>query len=314
MSRENSLSHKSSGSPSSKSHDSTSQDSNTKSSTQYFAIIPAAGIGSRMTSVESSQAKKTNSVPKQYIGLGDKSILEITLIKLLSLPWIDTVCVALHAQDIYWHHIYEQLSEAYKRRITFTTGGATRADSVLAGMKVINAKHSDWVLVHDAARPCVLASDIEQLKLTVTANYDSSARPICVGGILAAPVTDTIKQLKVYGPLAIDDAEGKAITETRAEKKSGMRAETRHQTPKTIDRNSLYKAQTPQMFIFSALQDAITACLQKNLEITDEASAIEHQENVSYLLVEASQQNIKLTYPDDLLMVEAILRNQSIVD
>lgn len=248
----------------------------------YFAIVPAAGIGSRM--------QNHGGVPKQYIALGvqsKKTILEISLTKLLSLPWIDKVCVALNSADEHWQSVFDNLPVALKAKLTTTTGGDTRADSVIAGMQALNAdtlgvNSSDWVLVHDAARPCVLANDINALKTAVELAHD--ANKDTVGGILTTSVTDTIKQ-----QLNASDA------------------------PSTIDRETLYKAQTPQMFLYSVLYEKLTYGLKHGLNITDEASAIESDESLNYLLIESSQKNIKLTQPDDLFMIEAILNQQGVL-
>lgn len=135
-----------------------------------IAVLPAAGIGSRM------QAE----CPKQYLTIGRHSIVEHAIHALLRHPRIERVIVAIGPED----RQFEQLPIARDPRVIVTEGGRQRADSVMAGLQL--AGDADWVLVHDAARPCLHADDLERL-LAITAHSK-------VGGILAAPVRDTMKR------------------------------------------------------------------------------------------------------------------------
>ncbi|WP_412724693.1 2-C-methyl-D-erythritol 4-phosphate cytidylyltransferase [Alteromonas sp. D210916BOD_24] len=138
---------------------------------RVVAVIPAAGVGSRM------QADR----PKQYLNLANKTILEHTIDALLNHEKIDDVIVAISPQDTY----FERLG-LHKLPITVVTGGAERADSVLSGLNTLN--DNDWALVHDAARPCISDEDITAL-LHIMCNAH------VVGGILATPVRDTMKRV-----------------------------------------------------------------------------------------------------------------------
>ncbi len=215
-----------------------------------LAVVPAAGIGARMNA----------EIPKQYLKLADKTILEHSLDRLLAVPAITQIVVALHSGDRYW----EQLPCSRNARIVTVTGGAERSDSVLAALGYLAAagRQDDWVLVHDAARPCVPVADIEQL-------LDSRDR-FPDGAILAAPITDTVKRG--------DDQ---------------CRVET------TVPRESLFRALTPQLFPRLALQEALAACQRQGISVTDEASALEHSGQRPGLVM-GSSANIKVTRPEDL--------------
>jgi len=153
-------------------------------------------------------------------------------------------------------------------------GGRERCDSVLNGLQALSpwAQENDWVLVHDAARPCVTTEAIQTL-ITSVGGHE-------VGGILAVPVSDTLKR-----------ADGKVISAT-------------------LDRRSLWQAHTPQMFRYSLLKESLERALANNFSVTDEASALEFS-GYQTLLVEDRRDNIKVTRPEDLAMAEAILAYQS---
>jgi len=224
---------------------------------ECWAIIPAAGIGQRMAS----------SVPKQYLNIGGKTILEHAAQPLLNNTHIKHVVFALHANDDQFSHLAFQDS---KHKIRKVIGGETRAHSVLNALEAIKSeiKPNDFVLVHDAARPCL--SDMDLTKLIDT------CLPHEVGGILAARATDTIKQVQ------------------------------RHEISCTLNRDNIWRAFTPQMFKFKILYDAIKHALQNSITITDEASAIESM-NFHPCVVEGSSRNIKVTCPDDIAIAEMYL-------
>ena len=158
------------------------------------------------------------------------------------------------------------------RDIAYCAGGATRADSVAAGLNALDAAPRDWVLVHDAARPCVPREDIQRLV--------ASVREAGVGGLLAQPLTDTLK---------------------RGDRAGRVQA--------TLDRASLWRAQTPQMFRIDALRRALARALGDGVRVTDEAAAMERA-GYPVQLIEGSAANLKVTYPEDFALAEFWLRRQ----
>ncbi len=231
-----------------------------KTTPRFFAVVPAAGIGKRMGSDK----------PKQYLPLLGKTVIEHTIATLLAQPLLERIIITTSAEDTHWR----TLGLLDNTRIDVVEGGAERCHSVLNGLKHLSnhVDNNDWVLVHDVARPCIAASDIQRL---IT---ELSSHP--VGGILAVPMSDTVKQV-----------DGKAITAT-------------------VDRSLLWRAQTPQMFRHQLLLESLTAGIEQGLSITDEASAIElagHQAEV----VEAMSANIKITRPEDLALAEHYLKKES---
>jgi len=213
-----------------------------------FIVVPAAGIGTRMQSL----------IPKQYLKIGSVGVLEATLIKLsyLKMP----IVVALSAKDM----LFSKINLPDGASITTVVGGKNRRDSVLNALTSLKniAKKDDWILVHDAARPLVKLKDLDLLVETLK-NDD-------VGGVLAAPIIDTIKQ-----------------------------SDNKDNVVATLDRSYLWKALTPQMFRFGMLLEA----LSKYSLATDEAQAIEKLGFVPKL-VASSASNIKITSPEDLAYAE----------
>jgi len=226
----------------------------------YWFVIPAAGIGARMNADK----------PKQYLSLHNKTIIEHTLERILQFPLLAGVVVAIGANDRYW----AQLPISKHPLIHTVEGGVERANSVLNALDYLQNKiaPTDWVLVHDAARPCVTLSAIKALCDNLP--YHAA------GGILAVPVSDTLKQV----------VQGNAIQAT-------------------IDRRSLWQAQTPQMFPYKLLRECLMQSLARNENITDEASALEIC-GYQPVVVEGRTDNIKITRPDDLLLAAFILHQQ----
>lgn len=229
----------------------------------YWLIVPAAGTGRRFGA----------ELPKQYLPLMGSTVMQCTLNRLSQLSLIKQIIVPIHAQD----KLAQQLSYQQAQKIQFVEGGAERADSVLAGLAAIadHAQADDWVLVHDVARPCVRLSDIEKLIQSV----ENEA----IGGILAAPVRDTIKQASINHSHIIA----------------------------TVPRQQLWQAFTPQMFRFGVLYQALIQTKQQSYGVTDEASAVEalgHQPR----LILGVHDNIKITYPEDLQLAEFLLRQQTL--
>lgn len=225
-----------------------------------IAIVPAAGVGSRM------QADR----PKQYLTIEGKTVLEHTVEKLLAHPLIKSVIVAVSEQDPY----YSTLSISQRQDVIRVSGGKERADSVLSGLDyVVKNQLAGWVMVHDAARPCVSLQDIDSL--VATASQHSC------GAILASPVRDTMKRAN-----ALQDIEH------------------------TVEREALWHALTPQMFKTEPLSQALSRALEQGVAITDEASALEWM-GESPALVQGSATNIKITQPEDLALAEFYLtRNE----
>ncbi|MCE9957184.1 2-C-methyl-D-erythritol 4-phosphate cytidylyltransferase [Aeromonas rivipollensis] len=219
------------------------------------AIVPAAGIGSRMGA----------DCPKQYLTLAGKTILEHTLGCLLSHPAIARVIVALAPHDGW----FEQLAVAADPRILRVEGGIERAYSVLNALHVAQGK---WVLVHDAARPCLCHGDLDKLIATAMA---------CDGAILGSRVRDTMKRT---------DGAGNIVA--------------------TVEREQLWHALTPQMFPTGTLKRALEEGLALGALITDEASAMERA-GFTVKMVEGRADNIKVTRPEDLSLAELFLQQQS---
>ncbi len=232
-------------------------------SDNYYLIIPASGIGSRM--------QNNANIPKQYLTLNNGlTILDQTLKTLLNIKQIKGCVVAISDKDDYFK---KSKFSKHSKLLTTAIGGAQRYHSVINALDALKpyARDSDWVLVHDAARPCVDPNDV--IKLINKLNNSS------VGGLLANKVVDTIKQAN------------NNITNT------------------TIDRSNLWQAQTPQMYRFGVLSEALNKALDDNVNITDEASSIEHI-GLSSVLVEADKKNIKITNPEDLDLANFYLQNK----
>ncbi|MEW6982285.1 2-C-methyl-D-erythritol 4-phosphate cytidylyltransferase [Colwelliaceae bacterium 6471] len=221
-------------------------------------VVPAAGVGKRMQSHR----------PKQYLSLHNSTILEHTVNRLLAHPSIDKVIIALSSSDEY----YQDTSLMNHPKVQTVVGGVERVDSVLAGIQAIDAQQYPWVLVHDAARPCVPLKDISTL---ITLCHESDQ-----GGLLAAPVRDTMKRT---------DDKNNVLT--------------------TVDRSALWHALTPQMFKVDELRTAIETALHNGIDITDESSAMEYAQLPSQV-VEGSSDNIKITRADDLTLAAFILTKQ----
>ncbi|MFT4993267.1 MAG: 2-C-methyl-D-erythritol 4-phosphate cytidylyltransferase [Paraglaciecola sp.] len=225
--------------------------------TQYPVVVPAAGVGKRM------QADK----PKQYLEIAGKTILEHTLETLHRHPLINEVVLVLSPQDPY----FSELAIADAPWLTVVEGGAQRSDSVLAGLQYL-PPGDRWVLVHDAARPCLSHQDLDSL-FNLAMHEE-------VGGILATPVRDTMKRAGENNLIAY-----------------------------TESRENLWHALTPQFFPLTQLRHALERAQLDKVAITDEASAIEYVGGKVKLL-EGSARNIKVTHPDDLLLAEFYLRQK----
>lgn len=222
--------------------------------TELTAIVPAAGIGSRMGA----------DCPKQYLQLAGQTILEHTLGALLSHPAIARVIVALAPHDRW----FDALPVATDPRVLRVEGGAERAFSVLNALHVAEG---GWVLVHDAARPCLTHGDLDRLIATAIQ---------CGGAILGSRVRDTMKRSDTMGNIL-----------------------------GTVDREQLWHALTPQMFPTHTLLRALEEGLALGATITDEASAMERA-GFTVRMVEGRADNIKVTRPEDLSLAGLFLSQQ----
>lgn len=226
------------------------------------AIVPAAGFGHRMKM----------DLPKQYLKIGKKTVLEHTLDKLLSCKAISRIILAIGHSD----NLFKTLTVARDPRIKSVIGGRTRADSVMSALSQIN--DNEWVMVHDAARPCVTQHDINKLIKTVFRYHQ--------GGILAIPIVDTVK--------LADKIQKNRIM-------------------KTVDRNLLWSAVTPQLFLAKELKISLEKAMKNNITITDEASAIEYNGGHP-LLVYGRRDNLKITLPEDLSLAKFYIHEQCSID
>ena len=221
-----------------------------------WIVVPAAGASRRVG----------GPVPKQYLKLLGRSVLEWSLRALLDHPATEGGVVVLADADADW----AGLPEALRRRVATATGGRESSYSVLSGLRALNAGDDDWVLVHDAARPCLDPQDLSRLI--------DACQGDAVGGLLAVPVADTLK-----------------------------RAGSGERVAATVAREGLWRAQTPQMFRLAPLRAALEQALAAGEAPGDEATAMERAGHAP-LLVEGSPFNIKITRPADLAFAEAVLR------
>ena len=209
--------------------------------------------------------------PKQYLSLAGQSIAERSLDTLTASNLFAAIVVAVNPTDDY----FDQLPIASQPLIERVDGGNSRAESVLKGLKALSgrADKNDWVMVHDIARPLVTVESLLRLSSAV-ADTD-------VAAILAAPIYDTVKQAS---------SDGERLPVIKA----------------TLDRQQLWAAQTPQMVRYGLLCEALSAALAANNTVTDEASAVEYL-GADVMVVENTQQNIKITTRDDLQMAAFFL-------
>ena len=225
-----------------------------------WVIIPAAGVGKRMAT----------DTPKQYLTLNNKTILEHTLSIFDAHNSISEIILVVSQNDEYWKSLDVKLSKP----LHLANGGKERCDSVLNGLKFLEGKANDddWVLVHDAARPCLRHEDLTLIL--------ESLQGSDTGGILAIPVKDTMK-----------------------------RSNTDNKITETVSRENLWHALTPQMFRFGLLKHSIELALNEGEIITDESSAVEFA-GYHPILVEGHADNLKITQPGDLALAAYYLIKQ----
>ena len=223
-----------------------------------WAIVPAAGIGQRMGGER----------PKQYLEVGERTILEQTLERLATSPAIRAVLPVIRADDGHWPAIRERLGHL-PNLLPTAQGGAERSDSVASGLEALGEiDDNDRVLVHDAVRPCIRDGDIQAVIGATTAEQ---------GAILAVPVADTLKRVAEDGRIQA-----------------------------TVDRSELWRAQTPQVFPAGALRRGIEAARSEGRAATDEASLLEPL-GFPVTVVAGREENIKVTKPEDLDWVARFL-------
>jgi 2-C-methyl-D-erythritol 4-phosphate cytidylyltransferase len=223
----------------------------------FHVIIPAAGTGSRMA----------QALPKQYVALAGKPMIAHTIQVFFNHPRIASIHLGLHPEDLFWRSL--PLEPASKLKLHYT-GGASRSETVLNTLLDIKCADDDWILVHDAARPGLTA--------TLLSNLLGELEHDPVGGLLALPVTDTLKQSDAFNHVA-----------------------------STIPRAHLWQAQTPQMFRCATLKNALE---RFNGAPTDEAQAVEAL-GLQPKLVQGELRNLKVTYPQDLALLEALFAKET---
>lgn len=223
---------------------------------RFHVLIPAAGTGSRMGV----------DIPKQYLSLLGKPVIQHAIEAFHGCVRISSVSVILHPEDKVFDTVVDR--GAFEKVQVYFSGGESRSATVLNGLLAMEGKvaANDWVLVHDAARPC--------LSLLLLNRLLDELEQDEVGGLLAIPLADTLK-----------------------------RADSLQRVARTESRDGLWQAQTPQMFRLDLLKSALQAA---NGAPTDEAQAVEAL-GLSPRLVVGELRNLKITYPQDLILAEAIL-------
>lgn len=229
---------------------------------RMWLVIPAAGSGERMG----------DTTPKQYLPLASQTVIRHALSAFAGHELISGIVLVLAPQDRWW----ASNDPGVGKPLILIDGGEHRCQSVLNGLNALARKmrEDDWVVIHDAVRPCLYTSDFNKLISEVIGDP--------VGGLLAAPVIDTVKT-------AGDD----------------------RRVAGTVDRSALWRAMTPQMFRFGLLRAALDAAVAAGSHVTDEAEAVEmagHRPRI----VSGRSDNIKLTLPEDLILAEAILAARAI--
>ena len=259
-------------------------------------VVVAAGVGKRFGS----------QMPKQYTHIGGQTVLQHSIAALSKVHQLSTCYLVISEEDT----IAKTLG--FSMPIEWVIGGKERMNSVFNAVQTIwqqyqnplsdkafndkafsekashHAYDNHWVLIHDAARPCVNPSDIEKLITQTTQQFLQQSHQQSqqehgqesAGGLLAVPVRDTVKQ--------IIHAQDKVLAQ------------------KTLDRSQLWLAQTPQIFPLATLYDYLTQAIEQTIAFTDEASLFEHF-GKQPLLVEGSHSNIKLTFPEDLQFAQVYL-------
>ena len=245
---------------------------------RYWLVMPAAGSGQRFRAAQ----------PKQYAALEGRTVIEWALAPFLADPRCAQVVVALAAEDRGWAEVAPRCrawraagDEATPApQVSVVTGGAQRSLSVRSALAALasRAAEADWVLVHDAARPCLDTQDLERLLERAGAH--------ALGGLLAVPAADTLKRAQDCG-----NAPGLL------------------EVAQTLDRSGLWRALTPQMFRYGRLCTALDVAHAAGRFPSDEAQALEWL-GEHPLLIEGAASNLKVTTADDLWLAAAVLRSR----
>ena len=226
----------------------------------FVAIIPAAG----------SSTRYSGEVPKQFLRVDGRTVLELSIKPILDFSECLGVCILVPQDDQY----HKALEIRDNPKIFLAEGGTTRINSVMEGIKFwLKSELSyDHILIHDAARPCLRSSDVQQLLDSIDSEVD--------GVVLGIPCSDTIKKVSAKGSLILN----------------------------TLDRSKLWRAFTPQIFRKEVLQkNALEENIEK--EFTDEASLVEANGG-KLKMIKGFEDNIKLTFPEDLGLIKSILSSQ----
>ena len=277
---------------------------------RYWLVMPAAGVGRRFG----------NTKPKQYAPLQGRTVIEWALAPFLADPSCAGVSISLAADDPYWAEVADRLAKLDGRvpEIIRAGGGVERSHSVRKGLAALGTRAAaeDWVLVHDAARPCLSPNDLQHLL--------ERLRTHPVGGLLATPAADTLKRASTEPESSKDltrsTAQPRSSAEPRRAAEPRSSAETRTgdnpslashpnadpQVAQTVDRSGLWRALTPQMFRYEILCDALDRSIAAGRMPTDEAQALEWV-GEHPVLVQGSAANIKITSADDLVLAAALL-------
>jgi len=270
---------------------------------RYWLVMPAAGVGRRFG----------HSKPKQYAPLQGRTVIEWALAPFLADPHCAGVSISLASEDPYWGEVADRLAKWPGRsaQIIIADGGAERSQSVRKGLEALasRATPNDWVLVHDAARPCLSAHDLQQLLQRLGSHR--------VGGILATPAADTLKRASTEPRTVGSPATAAAVPTSASSASAAVATTAPGPTPpgatsaapeidQTVDRAGLWRALTPQMFRYKMLSDALDRALASGRLPTDEAQALEWI-GEHPVLVQGSAANIKITSADDLVLAAALL-------
>lgn len=228
-----------------------------------WAIVPAAGVGHRMGS----------AIPKQYLPLCGRPVISHTLQRIAQVEHLSGLLLVLHPDDQQFSELVNT-EEGAVEALEIVRGGNERCHSVLNAVLSLEsrAQPDDWVLVHDAARPCVRVADIDALVRALQSHP--------VGGLLARPASDTLKQVN-----------------------------NEHEVLATVDRSAYWHALTPQMFRFDILLRALSEAVERGDQITDDAAAVEAL-GLKPLVVPGHTDNIKITHESDLSLAERIIEQQ----
>lgn len=234
---------------------------------KLWAVIPAGGKGLRFGS----------QVPKQYMTVAGQPVLDHVLRAFLKPNIFQSIVVPVPPDD----RRFNELAASGDDRVVAIVGGAERADSVQAGLDWIDAQGadaSDWVFVHDAARPLITQHELHALLDAIDATN-------CPGAVLGVPAADTLKRVDQI--CSCPEESDSCIAET-------------------VDRTGLWHAMTPQVFRLGELSKALQIANESNMLVTDEAQAMEANGQLPWL-IRGRRSNIKLTYPEDLELIEALL-------